>query len=146
MVEVTTNISKFRQKRLKGLLSKSKTKETIQTNSYFYPKGNLYSREEFELLDTIYSDESPTLQLKEHIKDSVEMDYLPELSDKRLSVSKWSNVFTNIGWFLGGLALASLAWFVFVQAKISELQTDSIKIVFHKSAPIITDKTVDTEV
>ena len=61
MVETTTNISKFRQKRLKGLASRSK--ETTPINSYFYPKNDLYTKEEFDLLDTIYSDE-PSMEEK----------------------------------------------------------------------------------
>ena len=71
MVETTTNISKFRQKRLKGLSSKSK--ETTSINNYFYPKTDLYTREEFELLDTIYSDE-PSAEEKKEIKVETQND------------------------------------------------------------------------
>lgn len=150
MVEVTTNISKFRQKRLKGLLSKSKTKETTQINSYFYPKNNLYTREEFELLDTIYSDEPSILEQNNEVKSEVTNveNFWPQNKEEYLSLANNKNNFlANLSWFLSGVAITSLVWLIYFQVNIREIRTKSdTQIVFQKSANIMTDKNIDKEV
>ena len=146
MVETTTSISKFRQKRLKGLASKSK--ETAAINSYFYPKNDLYTREEFELLDTIYSDE-PSLEEKKEIKLEVPSaeNFWPQNKEEYLSISSSKNSFlTNMTWFFGGVALTSVIWLIYFQINVHEIRTKSdTQIVFQKSANIMTDKTADKE-
>lgn len=141
MVKTTTNISKFRQKRLK--------RETTPINSYFYPKNDLYTREEFELLDTIYSDE-PSMEEKKEIKPEITNveNFWPQNKEEYLSISNNKNSFlTNAIWFLGGVALSSLIWLIYFQINIHEIRTKSdTQIVFQKSANIMTDKTVDKEV
>ena len=146
MVETTTNISKFRQKRLKGL--SSKLKETTPINSYFYPKNNLYTREEFELLDTIYSDEPSTEEKKEiRLEVTNAENFWPQNKEEYLStVNNKNNLFANITWFLGGVALTSLIWLIYLQINLHEIRTKSdTQIVFQKSANIMTDKTADKE-
>ena len=142
MVETTTNISKFRQKRLKGLANKSK--ETTPIGSYFYPKNDLYTREEFELLDTIYSDE-PSIEEKKEIKSET---FWPQNKEEYLNISNNKNNFlTNLSWFVGGVALTSLVWLIYFQVNVHEIRTKSdTQIVFQKSVNIMTDKTVDKEV
>ena len=149
MVETTTttSISKFRQKRLKGLANK--LKETAPINSYFYPKNDLYTREEFELLDTIYSDE-PSMEEKKKIKPEITNaeSFWPQNKEEYLNISNnKNNFFTNMSWFLGGVALTSLVWLIYFQVNVHEIRTkNDTQIVFQKSAAIMTDKTVDKEV
>ena len=150
MVETTTNISKFRQKRLKGLLNKSKAKETSPLNSYFYPKNDLYTREEFELLDTIYSDEPSVLEQNNEMKLEVKNieNFWPQNKEEYLSTTNNKNNFlTNLSWFVGGVAVTSLIWLIYFQVNVHEIRTKGdTQIVFQKSANIMTDKTVDKEV
>ncbi len=148
MVEtITTNISKFRQKRLKGLSNKSK--EATPINSYFYPKNDLYTKEEFELLDTIYSDEPSSIEQKEK-KSGIPVieNFWPENKEEYLSISNnKSNFLPNLTWFLGGVAMTSVLWLIYFQVNIHEIRTKSdTQIVFQKSANIMTDKTIDKEV
>ncbi len=141
MVETTTSISKFRQKRLK--------RETTPVNTYLYPKNDLYTKEEFELLDTIYSDE-PSLEEKEGIKPEITSveNFWPQNKEEYLSISNNKNSFlSNMTWFLGGVVLSSLIWLIYFQVNVHEIRTKSdTQIVFQKSANIMTDKTVDKEV
>jgi len=52
----------------------------------------------------------------------------------------------NFIYFVSGVILTSVIWFVFFQVKVYEITTkDHTKIVFHKTTPIITDKTLDKE-
>ena len=148
MAEITTtNISKFRQKRLKGLANK--TKETSPINSYFYPKNDLYTREEFELLDTIYSDE-PSAEENKEIKPEITSteNFRPQNKEEYLSIANNKNSFlSNMTWFLGGVAITSVVWLIYFQINVHEIRTKGdTQIVFQKSANIMTDKTVDKEV
>ena len=147
MVETTTNISKFRQKRLKGLATKPK--ETAPINSYFYPKNDLYTKEEFELLDTIYSDE-PSLEEKREIKPEIinPENFWPQNKEEYLSISNNKNSFlTNASWFLSGVALTSVIWLIYFQVNIHEIRTKGdTQIVFQKAINVMTDKTVDKEI
>ena len=150
METTTTNISKFRQKRLKGLVNRSKSKEAAPANNYFYPKNDLYTKEEFELLDTIYSDEPLNIGQDKEIKAEIPIaeNFWPQNKEQYLSVSNNKNSFlTNAGWFLAGVALTSVIWLIYFQVNIHEIRTKSdTQIVFQKSANIMTDKTVDKEV
>lgn len=149
MVETTTNISKFRQKRLKGLAVKSKSADSAPVGSYLYPKNELYTREEFELLDTIYSDEPSAFEQKE-IKPEIKVteNFWPENRDQYLNTANpKNNIFSNVLWFLGGIAITSVIWLIYFQVNVNEIRTKSdTQIVFQKSANIMTDKTVDKEV
>ena len=146
----TTNISKFRQRRLKGLVSRTKIKDSTPINSYFYPKNDLYTKEEFELLDTIYSDEPSFIEQNKEIKPEVQNieDFWPQNKEEYLSISNNKNNFlTNLSWFLGGVAITSLVWLIYFQVNVHEIRTKSdTQIVFQKSANIMTDKTIDKEV
>ena len=143
-------ISKFRQKRLKGLGNKSKSKETASIGSYLYPKNDLYTREEFELLDTIYSDEPPVIDQSKEIKQEVPVaeNFWPENKEEYLNITNnKNNFFTNLGWFLSGVALTSVVWLIYFQINVHEIRTkNDTQIVFQKSANIMTDKTIDKEV
>lgn len=113
-------------------------------NSYFYPKNNLYTRQEFELLDTLYSDEPPT------IKEDVVLidDFWPQNKEEFLKMSDQKKLLlTKISWFLLGVMLTSAIWFIFFQFKLYETSTkENTKIVFHKTAQIVTHETADKEI
>lgn len=147
MVETKTpSISKFRQKRLREL---SKSKEAVISGNYVYPRNDLYTREEFELLDTIYSDE-PSIEENKEIKPEIanSQPFWPTNKEEFLSTTNnKTNMFTSIGWFLGGVALSSLIWLIYFQINVHEIRAKSdTQIVFQKSVNIMTDKTVDKEV
>ena len=91
----TTQINKFRQKKLRNLGSKTKQKDDTLSNDYFYPKQNLYTRQEFELLDTIYSDEPSTITDTEEIKkeDTLLNDFWPQNKEEYLNVAQSKNNF-----------------------------------------------------
>ncbi len=149
MVETTTtNINKFRQKRLKLKGLAGKQKDITPINSYFYPRNELYTREEFELLDTIYSDE-PSIEEKKEINPEItnSENFWPQNKEAYLSVANNKNSFlANLSWFLGGVALTSVIWLIYFQVNVHEIRTKSdTQIIFQKSANIMTDKTVDKE-
>ena len=135
----TTNLTRFRQKRL---TSNFKTKGT---NEYLYPKNELYSKEEFELLDTIYSDEAPSAieeRAKEFNPESELVDFWPS---KR--IANKVGFLTKAVWFLGGVMLTSVIWLIYFQVNVNEIRTKSdTQIVFQKSIGLMTDKTVDKEI
>ena len=141
----TTQLNKIRQKRLRH--SASKLKEDQAINSYFYPKNNLYTRQEFELLDTIYSDEPPTgANLAEK---AVELEnFWPQNKEELMTSSNQkSSLFNNLLWFVSGVMLTSVVWLIYFQFKVSEIRTKGdTQIVFQKTAALMTDKTVDKEV
>ena len=134
----TKTLSKFRQKRLKNLAQKTKEDEQAVDN-YFYPKNNLYTRQEFELLDTIYSDDP--------IEETVELKQ-PALTDNFWAqpLSPKSNTFTNMTWFISGVMLTSVIWLIYFQLSVHEIKAKhETQIVFNKSAQLMTDKTADKE-
>lgn len=125
---------------------RSLTKKVKEEKStYFYPKTNLYTRQEFELLDTIYSDEPPsTFESKD---STLEENFWPQNKEQVFYFNPNNNLFRNILWFTCGVILTSVIWFVFFQVKVHEIRTkDNTRIVFHKTAEIMTDKTLDKEV
>ncbi|MBI2996799.1 MAG: LysM peptidoglycan-binding domain-containing protein [Candidatus Melainabacteria bacterium] len=139
MVE-TTQLNKFRQKRLKGLAKKIKA---THDKPYFYPKNNLYTRQEFELLDTIYSDEPPiAVETNQGLAD-----FWPQNKEEYLSTSNnKNNILTNLLWFLCGVMLTSVIWLIYFQVNVNELRTkNDTQIVFQKSVNIMTDKSADKE-
>ena len=138
MSEIKT-LSKFRQKRLKNLAQKTKEDEEQAVGSYFYPKNNLYTRQEFELLDTIYSDDP--------IEEVVESKQ-PALIDNFWTqpLSPKSNTFTSMTWFISGVMLTSVIWLIYFQLSVHEIKAKhETQIVFNKSAQLMTDKTADKE-
>lgn len=133
-----------RQRRSKGLVHKQSVQES--QNSYFYPKNNLYTRQEFELLDTIYSDEPPT---ETNLSDKVLIEtFWPQNKEEYLKTSlKKTSTITYLGWFFCGVMLTSVIWLIYFQIKVNEIRTKvDTQIVFQKSAALVTDKTVDKEV
>ncbi|MBI3591163.1 MAG: LysM peptidoglycan-binding domain-containing protein [Candidatus Melainabacteria bacterium] len=143
----TTQLNKVRQKHLKGLANGTKSTEEKPVSSYFYPKNNLYTRQEFELLDTIYSDEPPTIT-EEKVDTVLVENFWPQNKEEYLNIPKQkNNLFNNLTWFLAGVMLTSVVWLIYFQLKVHEIRTKGdTQIVFQKSAAIVTDKTVDKEV
>lgn len=144
MVE-TTQINKFRQKRLRNLANKVKEDNVI--GSYFYPKNNLYTRQEFELLDSIYSDEPSGLT--ENAGEKISQDnFWQEDKEEYLRIAnRKGKFFEKLTWFLSGVAITSVVWLIFFQVNIHKINSeDQTQIVFHKTANIVTDKTADAEV
>ena len=143
----TTQLNKMRQKKLRSLASKSRTLEEKPVKNYFYPKNNLYTRQEFELLDTIYSDDPPTtFESREEI--FIGKDFWPK-DKEELLINSGSKVnhFTNAIWFVGGVMLTSVIWLIYFQVNVHAIKTkNDTQIVFQKSAALMTDKTVDKEV
>ena len=132
MAEVTQLKTKIKSLRQKSLSDKTITKED---KPYFYPKQNLYTRQEFELLDTIYSLDAPARDTKD------EEIAFPVMKEEK------NNFTGNLVWFFYGVMFTSILWFVFYEFKIHEFQTkDNTSIVYHKTAKLMTDKTVDKEV
>ena len=121
---ISSNVTKLRQKRLKV--------------------NELYSKEEFELLDTIYSDGMPIQRNLQEVKIE---DFLPEGKDEYLSIQgQKSNMISKIGWFICGVLLSSAIWLIYFQVSLNEIRTKSdTQIVFHKTAELTTDKTLDKE-
>ena len=147
MVE-TTQLDKVKHKRLKTVTSKSKTKEresNSSVSSYFYPKNNLYTRQEFELLDTIYSDDPPTM---EQNTGTFNEDFWPTNKEEYLIVSNpKNNLLNNLAWFLGGVMLTSVIWLIYFQVSVNQIKTRmDTQIIFQNSAAITTDKNVDLQV
>lgn len=145
----TTQINKIRQKRFKSLAKKNNNNNREQSaSSYFYPKNNLYTRQEFELLDTIYSEDPPILTDTELKPEVIEEDFWPQDKEKYLNASNLqNNLLTKVTWFISGVMLTSVIWLVYFQLKVYEIKTKSdTQIVFQKSAALMTDKTVDKEV
>src|SRR3989338_7420112 len=146
MSEIKT-LSKFRQKRLKNLTHKTKENENQAVGGYFYPKNNLYTRQEFELLDTIYADD-PIPETME-AKQSVLVDnFWPQNKEEYLNpLSPKSNYFTNTAWFISGVMLTSVVWLIYFQLSVHEIKAKhETQIVFNKSAELMTDKTADKEI
>lgn len=136
----TTQINKFRQKRLRNTANKS--------SSYFYPKNNLYTRQEFELLDSIYSDEPSSTTMKAKQETIPEDNFWPQDKEKYLSTLKRSNSFLkNLSWFTSGVVLASAVWFTYHQVTVHQIKIkNDTQIVFQESPHLLTDKTADKEV
>lgn len=146
----TTQLNKFRQKRLKRVTKKASLSEDNQVSTYFYPKQNLYTKQEFELLDSIYSDEAPMVSIKtpRDRKEISEADnFWPQSREEILKISSGKgNLFEKLKWFFVGMMSTSAVWLIFFQLNVHEIKTKSdTQIVFQKHAQIVTDKTVDSE-
>lgn len=138
-----TYLHKTRQRKARNTSNITATKERI-TGSYFYPKSNLYTRQEFELLDTIFSDEP----IEEIDREVEHRDFWPQNKENLLNppISLKSKLMTNFAWFAGVVILTSVISIIVFQLKIAEFKNkENIQIVFHKSAHITTEKTVDTD-
>jgi|GEM_PF-2527846 len=136
----TTQINKYKQKR-----------STLSQDTFLYPTQNkLYTKEEFELLDSIYSDGSIGIGLdsadtaKEFQKDNFWVRNKQELLALQSSKNSYLN---NIGWFTAGMMLTSVAFLIYFQMNGREIkQKQDIQIVFQKSTQVMTDKTADETV
>ena len=135
--QVKTKLERLRQKKLS---SKTSTKE----KPYYYPNHNLYTKQEFELLDTIYSLEPPAGNTRNE-----EITLLDDFWEKKdlTNSHKKKNFTKNFIWFFYGVMLTSILWLIFYEFKVYEIKTkDSTSIVYHKTTKLVTDKTVDKEV
>lgn len=144
----TTQLNKFRQKRVRNLANKTQVKEEKPVSSYLYPKSNLYTRQEFELLDSIYSDE-PSIALGVKQETSSLENFWPQNKEEYLVVSNQqsTNMLTKLIWFLSGMALTSVVWLIYFQVNVHEIKMkQDTQIVFQKSTQILTDKTADKEI
>ncbi len=146
MSEIKT-LSKFRQKRLKNLAHKTRGDEEQTIGNYFYPKNNLYTRQEFELLDTIYSDD-PIEEAVESKQPALIDNFWPQNKEEYLNpLSPKSNTFTNMTWFISGVMLTSVIWLIYFQLSVHEIKAKhETQIVFNKSVELMTDKTADKEI
>lgn len=144
MPEVS-QLDRHRKKHSKNISSKQNLNDN-PIKSYLHPKGHLYTRKEFELLDTIFSDE-PESTCKNNEEVPEEDFWLNKNEDLVSSQQKQNNMSNNLKWFGGGILVTSLILTTFFQFKIHELtKKDNIKIVFHKAAHITTDKTLDRDI
>ncbi len=145
----TTQLNKVRQKRVRVAAGRAKTKDEETPSSlgadYFYTKNNLYTRQEFELLDTIYSDGPPTIEDYRSFGDE---DFWPKNKEEYLTMSNpKTNLITNLVWFLGGVMLTSVVWLIYFQVSVNHIKTKmDTQIIFQNSASISTDKTVDKQI
>lgn len=139
----TTQLNRFREKRLRNAAKQKAEDKSI--SSYFYPKSNLYTRQEFELLDTIYSDEPPTQEFEMEQQIAIQEGFWPKNKEGHLSFSSpKGNFFSRLVWFLGGVLLTSAIWLIYFQLTVHEISTKSdTQIVIHKSTSLTTDKTID---
>lgn len=140
MVETTpSSFSKLRQRRFKGI----STKDPSNRNNSLL-RNSLYTKEEFELLDTIYSDDGTTQAKQETL--TIE-DFWPKEKDEYLTLPlKRTPLLTNLAWFLGGILASSAVWLIYSQVSINEIKTKAdTQIIFQKSTAIMTDKNFDKE-
>ena len=138
-------VKKQRHKPLRAL-QKGQNIEDKSISSYYYPKNNLYTRQEFELLDTIYSDGPQNTY--ENIEKELSHDFWPQNKEEYLKFSnKKSNFLTKLTYFTAGVMLTSAIWLIYFQVNLNERTAkDNTRIVFHKTAQILTHKTVDKEI
>jgi hypothetical protein len=136
----TTQINKYKQKR-----------STLSQDTFLYPtQSKLYTKEEFELLDSIYSDGSIGIGLdsaetaREFQKDNFWVRNKQELLALQ---SNKSSLLNNAGWFTAGMMLTSVAFLIYFQMNGREIkQKQDIQIIFQKSTQVMTDKTADEAV
>lgn len=115
--------------------------------TYLHPKGHLYTRQEFELLDTIFSDEPESCSKKDNENTHEVSFWLDKDKDLLNTSNKQNALFVNLKWFAGGVLIASVFSIIFFQFKFHDLnRKDNIKIVFHKAAHITTDKNLDKDI
>lgn len=145
MVE-TTQLNKVRQKRLRSL-KKTNSTDDKPINTYFYPQNNLYTRQEFELLDSIYSDEPPGSQQAKQEAIMLE-SFWPQSKEEYLHTSAVkSNLLTKLNWFFLGVILTSVVWLIYFQLNVNQIRTkNDTQIVFQKSMQVLTDKTADKQI
>lgn len=138
----TTQFNKYgqRRKRTRSLANKEGIKSDNSINTYLYPKNNLYTRQEFELLDSIYSDESPGFLWEENSMREQARRNHPGTFNKRDFLGK-------AGYLITGMMLTSVIWLVYLQFHDHSLRTkNDTQIVFQKSAEIVTHGSVDKQV
>ena len=138
----TTHINRFRQKKLRNHKDREKAE---QLNTYMYPKNNLYTRQEFELLDTIYSDSDESAVITK-VEDSLDVNKF--WLDEKIGIPKdKNNLFSKLSWFFSGILIASVIWFICLQVTIFQIKSKSnTQLVFHKTLDIVTDKTADKQI
>lgn len=145
-----TTLNKISEKRTRTFTSPIKEDST---DTLLYPTNKLYSKEEFELLDSIYSDKpfNMDIELTETDKESINLqrdNFWARNREELLALqNNKTNVFTNLVWFASGMMLMSVVGLIYLQMNGREIKPkQEIQIVFQKSAQIMTDKTADKEV
>ena len=145
-----TTINKILEKRTRTFTSSIKEDST---DTLLYPTNKLYSKEEFELLDSIYSDKpfNMDIELTETDKESINLqrdNFWARNREELLALqNNKTSVLSNLVWFASGMMLMSVVGLIYLQMNGKEIkQKQEIQIVFQKSAQIMTDKTADKEV
>ncbi len=102
----TTYLHKVKQKKVRNSSNRSTATKERTIGSYFYPKNNLYTRQEFELLDTIFSDD-PIEEIENKAELSLNRDFWPQNKESLLNppLSKKTGLITNLLWFSAGAIL-----------------------------------------
>src|SRR3989338_10010943 len=142
---MSSQLDKVRQRRLKKLENSTKFTDDKPVTSFYYPKNNLYTRQEFELLDTIYADEPSNIN---EVTQMPELQgFWPQNKEEILNLSNQPNNFlSKLTWFGAGVILTSLVWLIYFQISVHAIKTKhQTQFVFHKSAEILTDKTADEQ-
>lgn len=121
------------------------SKKSKLAEAFYYPQKKLYSREEFELLDSIYSDDPIGEQNMN--ESNIPGDFWNNEEDKLKSLPQRIPLPLKLKWFTSGVAVTSLIWLIYFQVSIHTIKANSDpKIVFQTAATIVTDKTFDQEV
>lgn len=147
-----TILNKISQKRTRNFANPVKD----EAETFLYPSNKLYSKEEFELLDSIYSDKpfntDINMELTETDKESLNLqrdNFWARNREELLALQQnnKSSVFANLIWFASGMMLTSVVGLIYLQMNGRDIKPkQDIQIVFQKSAQIMTDKTADKEV
>ncbi len=153
----TKELNKINQKRMGNFANSSL--EDSDTNTLLYPSfgTKLYSKEEFELLDSIYSDNPLSVDIQQKTEDQSEAssdisfqrdNFWARNREELLALQKSkNNIFSNLAWFSAGVMLTSVVGLIYLQMNSFEAkQKQDIQIVFQKSVQVMTDKTIDKEV
>lgn len=148
-----TILNKISQKRSRNFTSPT---QDDKPETFLYPSNKLYSKEEFELLDSIYSDKpfntDINMELTETDKESLNLhrdNFWARNREELLALQQnnKSSIFTNLTWFASGVMLTSVVGLIYLQMNGRDIKPkQEIQIVFQKSAQIMTDKTLDKEV
>jgi len=137
----TTQVNKPRNKR----------KRVKGEHIFLYPEHGLkreMSKSELEVLDSIYSDDTPVGGDQEFIEQRKHNKFWI-MDEEVKSPRKIRNSLLTLKckWFTTGVVVASVLWFSYHQIHIHSLKAnEDTKIVFQTAATIITDKSFDGHV
>lgn len=138
-----SEVTQFATGRLRRGLS-SRTRDKKKVESFFYPQKKLYSKEELELLDSLYSDRSSDSD------EAIMNELKPETEfwqEEKMHFSRRIPLTTKIKWFASGMVLTSLVWLIYFQLSGHTIGSYTRpKIVFKTAATIVTDKSFDREI